>query len=225
MAHIAIIAAMEQELVPILNKCEITNQAQKYDLTFIEGRLSNADCIFVQCGIGKVNAARATQMLLDKYDISHVINVGSCGALNPALDFGDIIVSRSCLQHDFDISAFGHDKGYIPDVGRFLEADALLVSKCEKLANRFPIIIGTIATGDQFFNDPEIKQNLRTTFGADCDDMEGAAIAQVCKLCGVPFLLIRSVTDKPKDKSQLDFYTNLDMASQRCADFVADLLR
>lgn len=228
MKSFAIIAAMDEEHNEILNIMNNVYNEKYYEKIFSIGEINSTKCILVKSGVGKVNAARTTQLLLDKYEIDAVINVGSAGALNENLNFGDIIISSSCVQHDFDITCFNHPKGYITDIGVEIQADKdlvnLLKSAINRIDNKINVVEGIIATGDQFYNSPMIKKSLRETFNAECDDMEGAAIAQVCMLCNVPFVVVRSISDKPESEEKVDFYKYLTMASKRCANILKEAL-
>jgi len=221
-----IIGAMEQEVEPILEKLVDKNYNKIYDISFCKGTINGIKCVVGQSGVGKVNAARCTQMMIDNYEVSSIINIGSAGALNPELEIGDVVISSSCIYHDVDITVFGHEKGYITGIGdRFIKADQKLINQCKKAmdqisADKYKILMGPIATGDQFYNDPQKKEELFEEFGAYCDDMEAAAIAHVCLLSEIPYVVIRSISDKPSSKSHLTFYEFLDLASARCAEFL-----
>ena len=223
---LGIIGAMDQEVDAILEKISDKEYNEFYGIKFWKGTINTLKCVIGQSGVGKVNAARCTQMMIDKYKPSSIINIGSAGALNPVIEIGDIVISSSCVYHDVDITVFGHEKGYITGIAdRFIKADEKMIKQCEKIMKSisnedYKIFIGPIATGDQFYNDPQIKAELYEEFGAYCDDMEGAAIAHVCLLCEIPYLAIRSISDKPNSKSELTFYDFLDLASSRCADFL-----
>ncbi len=241
---IGIIAAMEEEAKEIKKTMQEYGKIEEihyYEKQFLKGKIENKNCVLVKSGVGKVNAARTTQLLIDYFSVDAIINVGSAGALNEKLDYGDIIVSTACIQHDFDITCFGHPKGYITDLGVQVKADETLVKRLEQVIQEQiteeklkikdekimtgKLVTGIIATGDQFYNSPEIKRELRKEFHAECDDMEGAAIAQVCYLCHIPFVIIRSISDKPKTKEKVDFYEYLEMASKRCAFLVREFLK
>lgn len=201
-----------------------------FDLNLIEGTIGSAECILVKCGIGKVNAARVTQILIDKFDISYIINVGSAGGINDEVRYGDIVIGKYLVQHDFDTTAFGHEKGFISNIGIKLESDKELIKKCEEainqvIANDYKIIVGTIATGDIFCTSVKMKEKIRQKFDADCVEMEGAAIAQVCFLSNVPFIAVRSISDTPNEKNHLDFNKYIQLASKRCADFIEVLYK
>ncbi|MEG0073249.1 MAG: 5'-methylthioadenosine/adenosylhomocysteine nucleosidase [Clostridia bacterium] len=226
---IGIITAMDEETEAVKNKMTNIIKSKIYDIDVFTGEISGKEVALAKCGVGKVNASRTTQLLIERNKVDYVINVGSAGATNPNLDYGDIVISDKCIQHDFDISAFGHEKGYISDLGKFFMADDKLVSKSKKileemLDDKYKTVIGTIASGDQFQNSHSAKAQIFDEFGADCVEMEGAAIAQTCKQCEVPFLVVRSITDKSNENEHVDFYEYLEMASKRCADFIEKLV-
>lgn len=217
-----IIAAMQEEMQEIKNIMQEICEMQIYELTFFVGKIYNNKVILVEAGVGKVNAARVTQILIDKFEVKKIINIGSAASCNDKLEIGDIVIGSKLVQHDFDITAFNHPKGYISNIGQFIKSDIELIKKLEKtityLDNKdFNITIGTIATGDIFCTDINMKNKIRTKFNAEAIEMEGAAIAQVCKLDNIPFVIIRSISDKPNGKNEITFDEFLKKASKRCA--------
>ena len=193
------------------------------------GKINNKEVVLVECGIGKVNAARTTQNLIDKFNIEYIINVGVAGGLNESLEIGDIVIGKKLVQHDFDITAAGHPKGYISkELGREFISNLDLVNKCEEIIKKdikdTNTIIGTIATGDIFCNKVSLKEEVVKEFGADCIEMEGAAIAQVCTLCNIPFIAIRSISDKPNGHNEIDFNTYLNMSVKRYQTLIKKLI-
>jgi adenosylhomocysteine nucleosidase len=224
-----IIAAMNEEMQEIEKIMTEKEQQQIYELNFIKGKINNAKVVLVEAGIGKVNAARTTQILIDKFDIDAIINVGSAGSSNEELDIGDIVRGNKLVQHDFDITAFGHQKGYISNVGQFINSDELLIEKMKKTISNMQSIdakikIGTIASGDIFCTELEMKEKIKSKFNSDAIEMEGAAIAQVCKLDNIPFLVIRSISDKPNGNNNITFDQFLEKASKRCAQILKEFL-
>lgn len=229
MKKIAIIAAMDEEVNEIKNIMTDIKVNTIYELNILEGNINYKECILLKCEVGKVNAARATQILIDNYDIEYVVNVGSAGSGNNNLNIGDIVVGRTLLQHDFDITAFGHKKGYISNVGESIQSDSKLINKFEKIINKtsnneYNIKIGTIASGDIFCNSIKMKEKINNKFNADAIEMEGAAIAQVCYLDKVPFIVIRSISDTPNGSNEITFEEYLKLASKRCASILNDFL-
>lgn len=222
MKKFGIIAAMQEEMQEIEKIMKNTKKIERYNLNFITGEINNKKIILVEAGVGKVNAARTTQILIDKFDIDALINVGSAATANKELEIGDIVIGSKLVQHDFDITAFGHPKGYISNIGQYLESDSELVKKMENTIKKinnidFKIMVGTIASGDIFCTEEEMKDKIRNKFNADAIEMEGAAIAQVCKLDNVPFIVIRGISDSPNGNNEITFEQYLEKASYRCA--------
>ena len=222
MSKIAIITAMDEELEAIKNKFKEVEKKELRELIYYEGEASKKEYILIKCGVGKVNAARVTQILIDNFDIEYIMNVGIAGSLNDELEIGDIVIGGKLVQHDFDITAFGNEKGYITDTGRFFKSDEKLIKRYKKDNNEYNIIVGIIASGDIFCNQVAMKEKIRSKFGADCVEMEGAAIAQVATLNKIPFIVIRSISDKPNGRNHIDIEKFINMASQRCADLVIE---
>lgn len=227
MNNIGIIVAMQEEFDEILNIMDIIKEEDIYNVNFKKGNIGENNIIVVKSGVGKVNAARTTQILIDKFNINTIINVGSAGALNSKLNIGDIVIADKLIQHDFDITAFNHKKGYITDVGDYIYCDKNLVMKLEKVANNmradkienkeYKFITGTIASGDIFCTDVEMKNKIYSKFSAECVEMEGAAIAQVCYLDNIPFVVMRSISDSPNGNNAIVFDEFAKLASKRCA--------
>lgn len=230
MKKIGIIAAMQEEMEAIKQiMCNI-EETKIYDLTFYEGKINQKECILVESGVGKVNSSRTAQILIDKFEIEYIINVGSAAAANDELEIGDIVIGETLVQHDFDITAFGHKKGYISNIGENVQTNKELIEKFnEKISTienkNYKIKIGTIASGDIFCTEKEMKEKIKTKFNADAIEMEGAAIAQVCYLDNIPFIIIRSISDKPDGKNNITFEEYLQLASKRCKEIIKKVIQ
>ncbi|MCI8469993.1 MAG: 5'-methylthioadenosine/adenosylhomocysteine nucleosidase [Clostridia bacterium] len=229
MQEIGIIVAMEEEREAIVKIMTEVKVEQIYNLRFLRGKIQGKNCVLVKSGIGKVNAARTTQVMLQNFKIQYVINLGSGGAINSLLNIGDVLIGKQVVQHDFDITAFGHSKGYITGVGNAIICDRNLVDELEQIIKSIPersyqIKLGVIATGDIFCTESWMKDKIRGKFGADVVDMECAAIGQVCYLDNVPFMAIRSISDTPNGKNASTFDENLKLASKRCANILKEFL-
>lgn len=225
-----IITAMKEEMQEIKKIMTNVEEQQIYELTFFKGRINEKGVILVEAGIGKVNAARVTQILIDKFEVCAIINVGVAGTAKDELNMGDIVIGERVVQHDFDITAFGHSKGFISNVGQFIESDKHLLSKMIQTIEKFndsefKIKIGVIASGDIFCTDPRMKDKIRNKFDADAIEMEGAAIAQVCKLDNIPFIIIRSISDNPNLNNVITYEEYLSMATKRCANIIEEYLK
>lgn len=222
-----IIAAMQEEMQEIKKIMTEIEEKKVYELTFFEGKINGKNVVLVESGVGKVNAARTTQILIDNFKVEAIINVGSAGCANNELEIGDIVIGKKLVQHDFDITAFGHPKGFISNVGENIESDSELIRKMEQTISKlqdkeFKIKVGTIASGDIFCTEKTMKDKIRTKFNADAIEMEGSAIAQVCKLDNIPFIVIRSISDNPNGKNNITFEKFLETASKRCAQIIEE---
>ena len=224
MKYIGIIAAMTEEIDSIKKLMLDIRVKNIYELQFTLGTINSKNVALVKCGVGKVNAARTTQILIDNFDLEYVINVGTAGGLNENIEIGDVVIAERLVQHDFDITAGGYEKGYISNTGRFFYSDKELVSKSERIIDNmnenFKAIIGLIATGDVFVQDISVKDRIKEEFDADCTEMEGAAIAQVCYLDKIPFIVIRSISDKPNGNNNIQFEKYLELACERYSKFI-----
>lgn len=229
MKYIGIIAAMDEEIASIKKLMKDISVKNIYELEFILGTIHSKNVVLVKCGVGKVNSARTTQILIDNFDLEYVINVGTAGGLNEQIEIGDIVIAEKLVQHDFDVTAGGHEKGYISYLGKYFYSDISLVNKStniiENMNENFKAITGLIATGDVFVQDIKIKNRIKKEFNADCAEMEGASIAQVCFLNKIPFIVIRSISDKPNGNNGIDFEKYLELACERYSKFIDIFLK
>jgi len=206
---IGIIGAMDEEIAFIKEIAEIVSAKNILGLDFYITKFGGNSVIIVKCGIGKVNAAACTQVLIDHFAVDCVINVGVAGAIYKELNIGDIVVSSDALQHDMDVSALGDPVGTIPRMAesRF-KADSELIEKAVEAGNALEghkVFTGTVASGDQFIASAEAKNRIWNNFKAYCAEMEGAAIAHVCYLNKMPFVIIRSISDKADEQADMSF--------------------
>ena len=179
-------------------------------MDFYKGKLQGKEAVVVRCGIGKVNAALCGQILADFYQVDYMVNTGIAGSLNANIDIGDIVLSTDALQHDMDATGFGYEVGVIPRMPvSVFEADRHLIDlakeACEKVNPDIKVFTGRVVSGDQFVSDKEKKKWLVETFHGYCTEMEGAAIAQAAYLNGIPFLIVRAISDKADDSANMDY--------------------
>jgi adenosylhomocysteine nucleosidase len=227
---LGIITAVETERDAALTRMTDIKASNIYGIEFYSGSIENHPCVIALAGVGKVNAARCTQLMIDRFSPKRIVNIGSAGGLHPEVKIGDVVISTSCVQYDVILTAFGIKQGsFTEDDDGFIDADPDFIELCKKAMARcvgkeYRIFTGPIATGDEFNNSPERKNQLYQDFGAYCNEMEGAAVAQVCALCGVPFVIIRSISDK-SDNDTVEMYNNFKvLAAERCADFLTQLM-
>lgn len=218
---IGVIFAMNEELIQFLNLVKLNNKKTIYDIDFYECTYGEKDLILVESGIGKVNAGRGTQVLIDNYDIKNIFNIGVAGAISDKVNILDIVVGNKLVQYDFDLTDFGHELGYVPKVGIYVEADSKLLS----LATNKDVHVGVIASGDRFVTDKKTAIEINEKFDALCVEMEGASIAQVCYLSKIPFLVIRSISDSViKSNNKMDFDEFLDVSSEKVSKYLLDII-
>jgi len=219
---IGIIFAMNEELEALKKYVKIYDELKIYDLTFYKSKINNVECILVESGIGKVNAARTTQILIDNIKVDYVFNIGVAGGLTNNLKIGDIVLGEKLVQHDFDITAFNNEKGFIPNIGKYIDTDKHLVSLVKDIDK--DLITGVIASGDIFCTDINMSKKIHDKFNALCVEMEGASIAQVCFLDKVPFLIIRSISDIPNNNNNITFDEFLVSSSDTIAKLMIKII-
>ncbi|MBR3401159.1 MAG: 5'-methylthioadenosine/adenosylhomocysteine nucleosidase [Parasporobacterium sp.] len=207
---VGIIGAMPEEVASLKNALNDKKIRKIADMEFCTGTLDGRKAVVVQCGIGKVNAGICAQILVSVFGVTNVINTGVAGSLDNAIDIGDIVVSVDAVQHDYDVSPIGFHKGEIPYTGLYaFRADeklrALAVSAGKAAAPEIRIFEGRVCSGDQFIASSEQKSRILSDFGGMCCEMEGAAIAQVCYLNQVPFVIIRAISDKADDSEEMSY--------------------
>lgn len=225
--RIAIIAAMEEEIKFLKEHIE---QHEIYEFQGYEyhiGIIHNQRIVVVQSGIGKVNAALSTALLLEHFKVKKVINTGSAGGIRDGLNIGDIIVAEKTIYHDVDVTAFGYTYGQIPKMPQFYLSDQELVDRFMRISHEFqyPTVKGTIATGDQFMSDTTKLMNLKKYLGdIEAVDMEAAAITQVCYQYRIPFVIVRSISDLVQDSSNIDFNEFIHLAAKCSTDIIIKYL-
>lgn len=226
MKTISIIFAMQEELIELKKYLHINNEKKIYDLIFYEATLNNQNIILTESGIGKTNAARTTQILIDYYKPEAIFNIGVAGGIAKNLKVGDIIISTSLVQHDFDITAFNHPKGYIPNIGNNIPIDNRLLNTTKTIldTNNISYKEGLIASGDIFCTKESMATKINTQFNALCVEMEGASIAQTAYLSKTPCLVIRSISDCPDNNNKVTYEEFLETSSNKVAQIMYAIL-
>ena len=229
MKKIGIIGAMDIEVAGLKADMEIKREIRKAKMDFCEGVLKGHDVVVVKSGIGKVNAAVCTQILVDEFQVDAVINTGIAGSLNAKIDIGDIVISTDVVHHDMDAVNFGYEPGQIPQMDVFsFAADETLAKlaeeACLEVNPEISIFHGRIVSGDQFVADKAVKERIVNLFHGYCTEMEGASIAQAAYLNEVPFVILRAISDKADDSASEDYPTFEKKAAQHCINLVEKLL-
>ena len=228
--RIAIIGAMVSEVELLRERIEGRTTSDHAGKEFYTGTLGGADVVLTACGVGKVAAASRTQAMIDVFSPDRIIFTGIAGALDPRIDIGDVVVSTDCVQYDMSVSVFDYPLGLVPGFEKIgFDADeklrALAVESVRAATPEVGVFAGRIATGDQFVASSEQKTFIHDTFDALCCEMEGAAVAQVAVQCGIPFVVIRAISDKANDDSAVDCPAFEVIASHQGADVVCEMCR
>lgn len=229
MENIGIIGAMEEEIALLKQKADITDTIEEIGLIFYKGKLHDRNIVLVKSGIGKVNAALCTQILIDRFAVDCIINVGVAGAVYKELSIGDIVISDDTVQHDMDTSAFGDPIGMIPRMKEsYFKADKTLIELAKScsdcLASKANVFIGRIASGDQFISSQQGKQKIWQTVQGYCAEMEGAAIAQACYLNEIPFVIIRSISDDAENKANITYDQFVKIAAANSSELLEKMI-
>lgn len=225
MKKIGIIFALNEELEEVKKLFDNSTIHSVYDLKIYECSMDNVTCFLVESGMGKVNASRSTQILIDTMNVDIILNVGVAGSISRDINKCDIVIADKLVQHDFDFTLFNYDKGEIPNIGKYIESDKELVKIANKIKMDTNVTTGVVASGDIFITDEKMSEKINKKFDALCVEMEGAAIAQVCYLCKVPFLVVRSISDSPYEKdNHLTFEEFLKISSSMAANFIIQFL-
>ncbi len=233
------IFAAEQQEIEIIQQKLCGKQTEKAGMTFYESSYGKHTVIAVCGGIGKVAAALCTQILISEFKAERMINTGTAGGLNPALHIFDLVVSTDAVQHDVNACVFGYKRGQIPNtLSPFWKADTAmrdcaLQTFARMKEEKHPLLqssttaihTGRIASGDTFITDTQEKNELICTFAADCVEMEGAAVAHVCSVNAVPFLILRCISDNAGEPAAVSYQEFSKKASEISALLVLELLK
>lgn len=227
MKKLGIIGAMDVEVATLREKMTDLTIFTLAGMEFYDGKLCEMPAVVVQCGVGKVNAAMCAQILCACFHVTHLVNTGIAGSLCNELDIADILVSSDAMYHDFDCVHFGYEMGKVPGMDTVaFPADEMLVKYAYDAAqqvNPGHARIGRVASGDQFVADKEEKSRIVSVTSALCTEMEGAAIAQTAYRNGVPFVILRAISDKADDSAEMDYPTFERISAHRCAEITEKL--
>lgn len=226
-----IICAEEKEIALLLENVKNKKEVKIADRIFVEGTLEGKDVAVVQCGNGKVCASMATQILIDCFDVSHLICIGVAGGIDESLQVEDIVIATDAVQHDYNITALGATQGYMDGTNRYEAtryfADKDLSASVKEAAEKCGchVLMGTVASGDLFIGASKTKNTLRREFGAVAAEMEGAAMAQVAEANGVPFVIVRAISDLADGSAKLSFRELIEKASKTAVNILLYLAK
>ena len=226
---IGIIGAMKEEVELVHEQLSGDAVTRKAGIDFYTGTLFGMPVVLCKSGVGKVNAAVCTQLMIDAFGVDAVLFTGVAGAVDPRLEIGDIVISTECLQHDMDVTALGFPKGTIPFAEQSVfAADEELAALAFEVSDRlFPgrTVRGRVLSGDRFVADREEVKALLEQFDGACTEMEGAAVAQVCGMNEVRFVIIRSMSDKADGSAHVNFAEFTRLASKHSYQIIEGMIR
>ncbi|MCG3399042.1 5'-methylthioadenosine/adenosylhomocysteine nucleosidase [Staphylococcus massiliensis] len=225
---IGIIGAMEEEVEILKNKIQDIEEIKIAHVIFYKGQLNNKDIVLTQSGIGKVNAAISTTLLIEKFNPEYIINTGSAGVLDASLNIGDVVVSNEVIYSDADARAFGYTFGQIPNMPASFKANDELLKQTLDVLPQMSLNgkSGLIVSGDSFIGTKEQKDGIKAQLPkAMACDMEATAIGQVCYQFDVPFIVTRAISDLADGNADVSFETFLKDASVSSSEMVEHLLK
>ena len=225
---IAIIGAMPQEIELLKQSLEGAAEMRFGRFSVHHGMLAGKRVVLAQSGIGKVDAAVATALVVQHFAPDCVINTGSAGGLGQGLRVGDVVIREGVAHHDVDVTAFGYAIGQVPQLPARFESAPTLIAVAAEAAAAFEgaaVHRGLIVSGDQFVHSSDKVAQIRRDFaGVQVVEMEAAAIAQACAQLEVPFVVVRAVSDLADEKADVSFEAFLETASVHSAQMVRSII-
>ncbi|MFS1539157.1 MAG: 5'-methylthioadenosine/S-adenosylhomocysteine nucleosidase [Candidatus Phlomobacter fragariae] len=224
---IAIIAAMEQEVALLREQIDTHSSLSRGGCEIYYGKFDDIDIALLKSGIGKVSAAMGTTLLIEYFAPEFIINTGSAGGLVPTLQVGDIVVSTEVCYHDVNVTAFGYHPSQMAQCPATFSPDKELIELTKKCIENLDLhaVLGLICSGDSFINGSEELTYIRQTFpAAIAVEMEGAAIGHVCHQFGIPFVVVRAISDVTDKESHLSFEEFLPVAARQSSLMVQTML-
>lgn len=224
---IGIIAAMPEELKLLVEHLEMAEKHQRLGHVYYTGRIKHHEVVLVESGIGKVMSAMSVAVLVNDFKITAVINTGSAGAVAPGLEIGDVVVADRLVYHDVDVTAFGYDYGQMARQPLYYEASRYLVEEMKAVLEKTQQTsrVGLIATGDSFIAGQDKIDQIKAHFpDVLAVEMEGAAIAQAAHSLGLPFMVIRAMSDTASHDANITFDEFILEAGKRSAETLIQLL-
>lgn len=226
MTKIAIMGAMEEEILPLLEYFTGIKKINYASNTYYEAKYKDIDIVVAYSKIGKVFSTLTATIMIEKFKCNILLFSGVAGGINPKLQIGDLIVANKLTQHDLDITAFGHPYGYVPGGNVFIDTDERLKNIVLDVAlkNNIKIMEGVIATGDQFVCDEKRKKFIETIFDADALEMEGASVAVVCQSLNIPCLILRAISDTANMDASFNFDKFMEKSAKKSANFLIKII-
>ena len=224
--RIGILCAGDSEVVPFINMLDEYIITEKAMLKFYEGKIEGIDIVTLFTGVCKVNAAIATQILIDTYGCNIIINAGTAGGMDDSLEIFDTVISNEVAYYDVDDDILTEFHPWLDSI--YFKADERLLNLAKKAITNFNtnynIVFGRMVTGEKFIED-ERRESINIKYEPLSVDMETASVAHVCYVNKIPFIAIRTITDTSSHSGIDEFEKNCDKASQISANLVKAMLR
>ena len=224
---IAVIGAMAEEVAAFKNELTDSQTTIIAGIEFHIGKIKGIDVVLARSGIGKVNAAMTTTLICQTFNPKSIINTGSAGGFNDKQSVGDIIVSIDVLHHDVDVTVFGYTAGQLPGMPATFAAEQTLIDIAHDTLLTLSLTAhrGQIGSGDKFMTKQTHIEETRNAFPlCDAVEMEAAAIAQVSHCFGVPFVIVRALSDIAGQESPISFEQFLPLAAANAAKLIIAML-
>lgn len=225
---LGILVAMQEEMEYLIEKIKDEEIIEIAQQKFYDGWIDGQSVTIVQSGIGKVNAAIATTLLIQHFEVDAVINTGSAGAIQPGMNIGELVISQELVYHDVNNEVFGYQYGQIPRMPERFIANKNLIEKIETAARQqsWKVRRGLIVTGDSFVGSSAEIQRIKKYFpSALVTEMEGTAVAQTCLQFNTPCVIIRAVSDTADEDASTDFDEFVKLAGKRSAELVLSFMK
>ena len=233
---IGLICAIPQELAALQSDLTETHAEATAHARFVTGILDGHDVVLAGSGMGKVNAAIVTTLLADRFGCRTIVFSGVAGGLDPALSIGDVVIADRIVQHDAGVLENEKIRPYQPGHAPIInETDRLgypvdpellarVKDRLDGMSVPGQIVYGTVLTGDQYLNCDSTRERLLSELDGKAIEMEGGAVAQVCEAFGLPWLVIRALSDLAGGNALFDFTAFVEQASATSATILRRLL-
>ncbi|WP_288528919.1 5'-methylthioadenosine/adenosylhomocysteine nucleosidase [uncultured Secundilactobacillus sp.] len=223
-----ILCAMDEEIETLKQALTNGTTTDISGVTFYEGDINGQSVVLVRSGIGKVQAGFTTALLVTNFNVNVVINSGSAGGIGKGLHVGDVVLSTQTAYHDVDARAFDYEYGQLPGQPARFDADAGWIAKLKTAAEETGLTVksGLIVSGDQFIaSKTAITEILKHFPDALSSEMEGAAVGQVAHQFGVPYVVVRAMSDVGDENAGVSFDDFIIEAGKRSAAMLLALFK
>lgn len=221
-----ILGAMDGEIAESRANLQHSSTTEWNGFEIHHGWIGDREVEVAKTGVGKSLSAMFCQHLIDTHTPDRILFSGVAGALNPSLEIGDTLIARDCVIHDMDATALGFKRGEIPYTPyRVFTCDPDLVAQAEAVEPmEGSVVTGRVLTGDQFVASAQTRHELRAALDGDAVEMEGASVGLVATVNQIPFLLIRTISDKADGQAHTDFSAFLRFASRNSWHYIRQIV-